>query len=341
MKSSAIAHSNVALVKYWGRSLTIDKELNIPLNDNVSLTKDTLHEGIRLQTHTTIEFNENFEIDVAFLKNESGSLEPLVGRQLNRIQNVVNPLRNLKKIDYHFKMVSENDFPTQAGLASSASAFAALAIATADALNVELSKEKLSTYARIGSGSAARSIHGGFVYWHRGNSHESSFAEQICGPEEFELGGVIAIIDKERKDITSDVGHESASTSIFNDLRIDKSQEQASEIKRAILEDDFTSVGRIAEENCKYMHAVMMTSTPPLFYWKPNTLRVIKEVMRMRIREGIECYFTIDAGPNVHCLCRPEDRQEVQKLLEGIDGVNDTILIKPAEDSFTTTQNLF
>lgn len=335
LKSSAIAHSNIAFIKYWGRSPDHNSRLNIPTNDSISMTKLGLTENTRLQTHTTIEFSKAYEKDIAMVGEEI-----LIGRGMERVLAVVNPLRELAEVDYKFKMMSKNDFPTQAGLASSASAFAALAIATADALGLDLSKEEISTYARLGSGSAARSIYGGFVWWHKGNSHETSYAEQICGPNDFDMAAVIAIIHQGKKDVTSDAGHESARTSPFNEVRVKTSQEQADEIRKAILDDDFTKVGQIAEENCMNMHLVMITSRPALVYWHPDTLRVIESVRRMR-REGLECYFTIDAGPNVHCLCRPEDMDELQKLLEKIEGVTKTIKVKPANDSYVTKEHLF
>jgi diphosphomevalonate decarboxylase len=335
MKSSAIAHSNIALIKYWGRSLDYDSRLNIPSNDSVSMTKCGLSHDTYLQTHTTIDFSDAYEEDTAFLEGEI-----LVRREMERVLRVVNPLREYANVDYKFKMMSRNDFPTGAGLASSASGFAALAIAAVDALGISFSKEEISTYARLGSGSAARSIHGGFVYWNRGNSHETSFAEQICGPDEFDMNTVIVIVHEGKKDVTSDVGHESAYSSPFNEVRIRKSQEQAKDIKKAILDDDFSEVGRIAEENCKYMHAVMMTSNPPLFYWHPDTLRLIKSIQGIR-KEGLECYFTVDAGPNVHCLCRRADTYELQKVLKKMECVNRTILARPADDSFATKEHLF
>lgn len=334
MKASAIAHANIAFIKYWGRSLDRDPNLNIPTNDSISMTKLGIGDQL-LQTNTTIEFSDAYEEDTAILEGEV-----LTGRKLERVLRVVNPLRECAGINYKFKMISENDFPTQAGLASSASGFAALAIATVKALGLPLSKKEISTYARLGSGSAARSIHGGFVWWHKGDSHENSFAEQICGPNEFEMNTVIAIIHEGKKDVTSDAGHETAQTSPFNEVRINKSQRQANEIRKAILDDDFSKVGKIAEENCINMHVVMMTSAPPLFYWHPDTLRVIKSIQKIR-KEELECYFTIDAGPNVHCLCRPEDIYELQKLLEKIEGVTKTILVKPADDSYFTKEHLF
>ena len=225
MKSSAIAHSNIALIKYWGRSTHHDPNLNIPLNNTVSMTKYGLNENTHLQAHTTIDFSNKYKKDTASLNGESLD-------NIDRILNLINPLRKYAGIDYNFRMASENDFPTQAGLASSAAGFAALAIAAADALNLDFSKKELSTYARLGSGSAARSIHGGFVYWHKGNSHESSYCEQICGPDDFDMGAVIAIIKEEKKKVISDAGHNFAETSPFKDARIQKSQEQAKEIKK-------------------------------------------------------------------------------------------------------------
>lgn len=336
MKSSAIAHSNIALIKYWGNWTKLSPDLNIPLNDSVSMTKYGCSENTRLQTHTTIEFSEEFRENEAILNNC-----PLTGRDMERILKIINPLKKIKKIDYKFKMMSFNDFPTQAGLASSAAGFAALTIAAAKALNLEMTKEELSTFARLGSGSAARSIHGGFVYWHRGFSHETSYAEKICSPNDFNINAIIALIDEGRKVVSSDVGHELANTSIFNAARVKKSHEQAVEIKAAILDDDFKKVGIIAEKNCMFMHSVMMTSEPALFYWSPVTLKVIKKVLNLRKSENLDCFFTIDAGPNVHCLCRPENIEYIQKIFENIKGIEKTILVKPANDSYTTSEHLF
>ena len=335
MKSSAIAHSNIALIKYWGRSPHHDPNLNIPLNDTVSMTKQGLTDGIHLQTHTTIEFSADYDKDTVIMENQL-----VEGRNFERIVRVIDHLRAIAKTDYRFKLVSQNDFPTQAGLASSASAFAALTIAAADALKLKLSKKELTKIARLGSGSAARSIYGGFVYSYGGNSHETSFAEQICARDCFDLNAVIAVVDEAKKDVTSDQGHSLAHTSPFNEIRIKKSQQQAKEIRKLILENDFNQVGQIAETNCLYMHTVMMTSHPSLFYWKPITLNIMKTIQKSR-NQGLPCYFTIDAGPNVHCLCQSRNLYELQKLVEKIEGVKKTILVEPADDAFVTKEHLF
>lgn len=351
MKSSSIAHPNIALIKYWGRDPNQPSSLNIPTNDSISMTKETIQSaksGIDLITHTTIELSDEYHEDIGFLKSETGLL-PFDAIQMKRIKKVVDPLRELAGTALNFKMVSENKFPTAAGLASSASAFAALATCTNKALSLNLNKKELSTYARLGSGSASRSIHGGFVHWHKGNSHKTSYAEQICECNEFNIAAVIAVIDRGKKEISSDVGLSSAHSSIFNPIKVEESQKQAKEIKKALFDDDFTTVGRIAEKNCLFMHSVMMTSDPPLFYWNPNTLKVIKNVIRtrnqylesiekvekgisQRKKEGIECYFTVDAGPNIHCLCRREDLDAVQQMLQSI-GIpeRDTVKVRQAE----------
>ncbi|MDP7282340.1 MAG: diphosphomevalonate decarboxylase [Candidatus Undinarchaeales archaeon] len=325
MKSSAIAHSNIALIKYWGRS----SELNIPMNDSISMTKQGLGD-IELKAHTTIFFSKDYVKDVAFLNKKS-----LVDRNKERVLAVVNPLREMAGINHKFMMASTNDFPTQSGLASSAAGFAALAIATSDALGLKLSKDDVSKYARLGSGSAARSVHGGFVHWHQGVDHETSYAEQLCGPTDFQMNAVIALVSDEPKTTTSDSGHTLAATSPLNNAQIKKSQEHVVELKKAILDDDFKTVGSIAEENCKLMHAVMETSKPPLYYRNQDTFKIMKKVEKARSR-GLECYYTIDAGPNVHVLTRPENVEEVEKMLKG-----KTIRVKPAGDSGTTEEHLF
>jgi len=334
-KSSAIAHANIALIKYWGRSQSHDPLLNIPLNDTVSMTKYGTNKEISLCTHTTIEFSTDYSEDVAIVNHEI-----LTGSNLQRVLRVIDWLRQFTDLKWKFKLVSENDFPTQAGLASSASAFSALVVAVANALELDLSMKELTTIARIGSGSAARSIYGGFVYCYKGNSHETAYAEQICKPENFGMNAVIAIVDQQKKKISSDMGHEFAFTSPFNEIRIQKSQIQAFQIRQAILEKDFSTIGQIAEQNCMYMHSVMMTSQPPLFYWNPVTLKIIKTIIQYR-EEGLECYYTIDAGPNVHCLCRPDDVSKIQSLLQKIDGVQLTLIAEPGEDAYLTQKHLF
>lgn len=345
MKSSALSHPNIALIKYWGRDPTQPSHLNIPTNDSISMTKETIKttsSNIELITHTTIKFAEKFDEDSGFLKSEN-NLIPFDKIQMKRIKKVVDPLRELADITLNFKMISENKFPTAAGLASSASAFAAIATCTNSALNLNLNKEELSTYARLGSGSAARSIHGGFVRWNKGYSHETSYAEQLCKCNEFDIAAVIAVISRGEKEVSSDVGISFSDTSAFNPIRVKESQKQAKKIANAIKNDDFNTVGKIAEKNCLYMHSVMMTSQPPLIYWNPDTLKVIKTITSKRKRGETEFYFTVDAGPNIHCLCRVEDINKAQNMLREI-GIPERNIVKVRQAEFgskVVDQHLF
>ena len=334
MKSTAVAHSNIAFIKYWGRE---NPNINIPPNDSISLTKEGL-DGSKLETRTTIEFSKDYKEDHAILNGKE-----IDKRGLERLLLVVNPLRELASVDYKFKLVSENDFPTAAGLASSASGYAAAAMAAADALGLGLSKKELSTYARLGSGSAARSIHGGIVHWHKGFDHETSYVEQISKKDDINLNAVIAVISSERKKVISDAGHETANKSIYNKARVEHTvDDDLPTILKAIKAKDFSTIGIRAQRSAMYMHAVMMTTEPePLIYWEPATLRVIKLVTELRQSKELECYFSIDAGPNVHVLCKPEDTARIKDILDKTEGVKYTIPVKPAGDAYVTDKHLF
>jgi len=335
MKSSAIVNPNIAFIKYWGKSLDYHPFLNIPLNDTISMTNYGLSSDVHLETHTTIEFSEDYNEDIAILGDAI-----LRDLDLMHISTVVHSLMELADVDYKFKMVSKNDFPTQAGIASSAAGFAALAISTADALDLDISDKKLSTYARLGSGSAARSIYGGFAYWNQGRSHQSSYAVQICEPDDFDIGAVLAIVSDAKKKVPSYSGHDLAHTSPFNESRVYASHDQVKQIQNAIWDDDFTTVGKIAEENCNLMHVVAMTSKPQLFYWIPETYRIIESLREWRA-DGFEAYYTIDAGPNIHCLSRPEDRDELQSRLESLNITKQLIPIAPSKGPRFTEKHLF
>ncbi|MBI5553356.1 MAG: diphosphomevalonate decarboxylase [Candidatus Diapherotrites archaeon] len=332
LKSSAIAYSNIALVKYWGRHPRL-AHLNIPLNDSVSMTKEGMGK-IKLQSHTTIEFSSRY-------KSDSGSLngKKMGEKELARMRLVVDPLREAAGVPDAFRLASQNDFPTAAGLASSAAGFAALARAAADALQLDYSLGLLSSMARLGSGSAARSLHGGLVWWHAGHSHESSYAEQLCGPNDFPLRAVVAVVNPDAKKVSSLDGHSAAASSPFQKMQVKESLRHAKRMRVAIAEKDFPAVGQLAEQNALNMHAVMMTANPSLLYWEPGTLKVMHAVRSLR-EKGAETYFTIDAGPNVHCLCRPRDQLKLDRALQ-VAGIRFRIPVRPAKDSYIARTHLF
>jgi diphosphomevalonate decarboxylase len=207
-----------------------------------------------------------------------------------------------------------------AGIASSASAFAALSLAGTAAAGLTLSEQELTILARLGSGSASRSIPSGFVEWHKGNSHETSYAETFAPRDYWSLVDVIAIISQAHKAVTSQRGHRTAASSDLQVARVARAEERFALCRQAVLDRDFAAFAEVVEMDSNLMHAVMMTSRPPLFYWEPASLVVIDAVRRWRA-EGLNVCYTMDAGPNVHCLCLQDDAVVVVERLAKIDGV--------------------
>jgi diphosphomevalonate decarboxylase len=207
-----------------------------------------------------------------------------------------------------------------AGIASSASSFAALTVAAVAAAGANLSERELTTIARLGSGSASRSIPTGFVEWYTGTKHEDSYATSFASPDHWELIDVIAIISSEHKSVTSSDGHSSAKTSDLQDARVAGVIERFTICKEAILGRDFETFAEVVERDSNLMHAVMMTSRPPLFYWQPATLTVMDHIRRWR-SEGIHVCYTLDAGPNVHCICLRDSVDIVSQRLQSLSGV--------------------
>jgi diphosphomevalonate decarboxylase len=225
----------------------------------------------------------------------------------------------------HFMRVeSENNFPTGAGIASSAAAFAALALAASKAAGLELDEPALSRLARRGSGSASRSVPGGYVEWQMGDSEESSYAFSIAPPAHWDLADCVAIVSREHKQTGSTQGHPLADTSPLQAARVADAPRRVEICRNAILQRDFEKFADISEADSDLMHAVMMTSNPALFYWNPATLRVMRAVREWRAT-GLPVFYTIDAGPNVHVITLKEEMHKVSEKLKGLDGVQDVL----------------
>lgn len=303
-RATARAHSNIAFVKYWGNR---DRRLRLPANSSISMNLSGLH------TTTTVEWGEQLANDS--LTINGGDAGEGARR---RVENHLHALRARFGIDAFARVDSRNNFPMGTGIASSASAFAALTAAAVSALGVEIPEREMSTLARLGSGSAARSIPAGFVEWHAGNSHEASFAESFASARHWDLVDVIAIVSREHKQVGSSAGHEMAASSIFQSARAATAPERIRSAKSAILQRDFERFASVTEQDSNLMHAVMMTSAPPLFYWAPLSLRIMQAVRRWRREEGLEVCYTLDAGPNVHCICRAGDADAVANRLRGL-----------------------
>lgn len=296
MKRSAEARANIALVKYWGRT---DHAINLPVTSSISMTVD------KLVTRTTVETDASLKRDELSINGKAQS-----GAPLERVQKHLARLRERVGGGAHCRVASENSFAASAGMASSASAFAALTVAGFAAMGAELSPRELTTFARLGSGSAARSIHGGFVEWRAGKDHESSYADQIAPPTHMDLHDVVLVLSEGEKKVGSAEGHGVADTSPLQAGRIARVPALLDEVRFGILERDFHRLGRAAEEDALLMHAVMMTSQPSLLYWSQETIAGLHAVREWR-EDGLGVYATIDAGPNLHLLCMGKDAAAV------------------------------
>jgi diphosphomevalonate decarboxylase len=313
-KASAVACANIAFIKFWGKR---DVELNLPANSSLSMNLD------RLTTVTTVEFSPNYDDDLVILdgREERGESRQRIVAHLDRV-------RGMAGLRARARVISNNSFPTDVGLASSASGFAALSLAASRAAGLELSQRELSILARFGSGSACRSIPGGFTEWAAGTSSEESFARQIAPPEHWDLRDVIAIVSRTRKRVGSTEGHALAPSSSFYQARLSSVADRLPKARAALLKKDFSTLGRLIEEDAISMHVVMMTSRPPIYYWLPGSIQLIHAVQNWRA-EGVEVYFTFDAGPNVHLICQAADQAEVERRLRNIKGVLEVIVSGP------------
>jgi diphosphomevalonate decarboxylase len=301
--ATAVANANIAFIKYWGNH---DDKLRLPANPSLSMNL------AGLETETSVDFGGGRDRDEVIIGGE-----PQTGLPRDRVVAHLDVIRARAGGQRQFARVeSSNNFPTGAGIASSASAFAALTVAAAAAAGLNLTEPELSALARLGSGSAARSVPGGFVEWAAGQDGqpEASYAYSIAPPEHWDLVDVIALVSQKQKSVSSTSGHVLARTSPLQDARVAGAAERLKRCRDALLAKDFTRFADIVEADSNLMHAVMLTSSPPIIYWEPITLAVMKSVRRWRAEDLPVC-FTIDAGPNVHCLCPASAAPEVERRL--------------------------
>ena len=310
--STALAHPNIALIKYWGNR---DNELRLPVNGSLSMNLDGLF------TRTSVSFG-NAKVDSLTINGQ-----PVRGKGLERVSFILDLVRDMAGTRDRADVTSENNFPTGAGIASSASAFAALTLAASNAAGLSLSEPELSRLARRGSGSASRSIPGGFVEWQMGSEEADSFAFSIAPPNHWELSDCIAIVSAGHKKTGSTEGHAIAGTSPVQSARVADAPRRLDICRRAVLERDFNALANIMELDSDMMHAVMMTSSPALHYWQPASVTVMQAVRAWRA-EGLPVAYTVDAGPNVHVLCPSEVQKEAEARLRNLPGVEKILVAK-------------
>jgi diphosphomevalonate decarboxylase len=226
------------------------------------------------------------------------------------------------------RVVSENNFPPGAGIASSASAFAALTLAATTGLGLKLTERELSILARRGSGSACRSVPEGFVEWFVSNRDEESFAQSIAAPDHWAIRDLVAIVNAGPKKVGSAEGNILARTSPLQAARVADAPRRLDVCRRSIERKDFSMLAEIVEEDTRLMHAVMQTSRPALMYWETATLELMRIIPQWRAG-GLPVAYTIDAGPNVHCLCPEEFAAEVERRLSEIPAVQKILRARP------------
>lgn len=309
MKKSgkARAHTNIALIKYWGKA---DEALIIPMNNSLSVTLD------RFYTETRVTFDETLTEDQLILNGEAVN-----AKESAKIQRYMEMIRKEAGISEHALIESENFVPTAAGLASSASAYAALAGACNETLQLGLSDKDLSRLARRGSGSASRSIYGGFAEWEKGNDDETSFAHRVeADGWENELAMVFVVINNKSKKVSSRSGMSlTRDTSRFYQYWLDNVEPDLKETKEAIAQKDFKRMGEVIEANGLRMHATNLGAQPPFTYLVPESYDAMRIVHECR-EAGLPCYFTMDAGPNVKVLIEKKNQQAiVDKFLQEFD----------------------
>jgi len=317
LKATAKAHTNIALIKYWGKR---NEELILPTNSSLSITLD------RFFTETTVEFNEQLSSDSFYLNGEQAS-----EKETLKVSNFLNLVRELSGDTRHAMVSSTNHVPTAAGFASSASGYAALAAAASKASGLQLKGEELSKLARRGSGSACRSIYGGFVEWQKGTKDDGSdsYAVPILEQEAWDLSILSVMIESKQKKILSREGMKrTVETSTFYDGWLKATEEELQIAKKAIEKRDFELLGETLEKNAFKMHATTLGADPPFFYWQPATLEIIDYVQQLR-SQGVLAYVTIDAGPNVKVICEPKDEQKVYQTLSEIDSVKEIFVCHP------------
>lgn len=312
-QATAQAQPNIALVKYWGKR---DIALNLPAAGSLSITLDALH------TRTRVRFDEALDADDITLDSKH---DPAQSRKISAFLDL---FRARAGIATRAHVESGNDFPTGAGLASSASGFAALAVAVDRALGLDLEPHELSMLARRGSGSAARSIFGGFVEMSAGvrDDGEDAFASPLLAAAAWPLKVVVAVTSRKRKAVDSRAGMETSQrTSPYYRDWVATVPRDLAAARAAVQARDFEKLAEISEASCLAMHAVMLATRPALIYWNGATLDCI-HCLRALQRDGTGVFYTIDAGPQVKAVCLPDAAAGVLEALRGVAGVESVLV---------------
>lgn len=306
----ACAGSNIALVKYWGKR---DTELNLPATGSLSITLD------KLVTETSVRALRGGHDDQLLINGTP--------QDAMRVSRFADLFRAIAGTTLGLRIESKNSFPTAAGLASSASAFAALGVALNEFLGLDLPAARLSEFARRGSGSAARSIFGGFVEMHRGDLADGSdaVATELAPCDHWPLRVVVAVTSRQAKKVPSTLGmNHTVATSRFYPAWVEQVCADLDRARSAIASRDFEALAEASEASALAMHASAMAARPGVIYFSPATLACIQAVRELR-EAGCAVFFTVDAGPQLKAICLPESEERVAATLAAIPGVEDVL----------------
>jgi diphosphomevalonate decarboxylase len=315
-RATAVAHPNIALAKYWGKR---EDGHNLPAVPSLSVTL------AGMTTTTTVTFDPALAEDTFALAGA-----PVAGKPLARVSGLLDRVRAAAGIRERAHVSSSNDFPTAAGLASSASAFAALALASSAAAGLGWGEDKISDLARKTSVSAARSALGGFCELRAGRpGDEDLWATPVAPADHLALRVVVAVTREGPKPTLSTEGMlHTQRTSPYYPAWVETAPALFGRIRDAVLARDMEALGVAAEESALRMHAAAIAACPGLVYWVGATVEVMEEVRRLR-QKGTLAYFTIDAGPHVKVLTSPEHEETVARALAAVPGVTRILHTRP------------
>ena len=313
------APSNIALVKYWGK-----KENQIPANPSISFTLNNCKTITKLEFESKKSTSEEFSFDLFLDGKAKEDFKPKMQKFFERVEIYLPFLK-----DFHFTISTENTFPHSSGIASSASGMGAMSVnlmSIEKLFNPEMSEEyfwqKASFLARLGSGSACRSIKGSVVVWGETESMDNSsdffgveFSETIHSNFQ-NYQDTILLVDKGEKVVSSTVGHELMHNHPFAQNRFEQAHENLAQMKQILIDGNLEKFVSLVESEALTLHAMMMTSMPYFILMKPNTLEIINKIWKFRQGTGVQVCFTLDAGANVHVLYPENDKRKVLQFIK-------------------------
>lgn len=320
--------TDIALVKYWGKK---DELLRLPENGSVSMVL------AGTDTVTTVEFQSQLTEDEITIE---GKKLPNSALEASRVVKQLERICKLAKMNVFAKVISKNTFPKATGLSSSGSGMSALTFAATKAAGLDMTERELSILSRQASGTACRSSCGGFVEWKDGDTSETSYSETIFPASHWDLRSVVAVVDEGMKKVSSTEGHKTAQGSKFFSVRQQGIKQKILDVKQAIAEKNFPVLGDLIERECLEFHSILLTSNPPLITWYPGTLQVMNEVQTLR-EEGIEAYFTINTGFNIHVITVPEHEDVVAERIQNLPLVLKVLKARVGEGPREISEHLF